>query len=69
MLGLEIDEPMEGVISRLNAKGANISRPVVNDAVERFVHFEDPDGNGIYFWEVNRAEVLESQLAEALLQR
>jgi predicted enzyme related to lactoylglutathione lyase len=69
MLGLEIDEPIEGVISRLNAKGAKISGAVVNDMSGRFVHFEDPDGNEIYFWEVNRAEVPESQFTEALLQR
>src|SRR3984957_5454882 len=54
MLGLEIDEPIGGGISRLNAKGAKISGSVVNDMSGRFVHFEDPDGNEIYFWEVNR---------------
>jgi predicted enzyme related to lactoylglutathione lyase len=65
MLGLEIDEPMEGLVARLNAKGAKITAPVVNDAVGRFVHFEDPDGNEIYFWEVIRAEVPESEFARA----
>ncbi len=69
MLGLEIDEPIEGVILRLNAKGAKISAAVIDGEAGRFVHFDDPDGNEIYFWEVNRAEVPESELAETLLQR
>ena len=58
MLGLEIDEPIESVILRLNAKGANITGPVVNDMSGRFVHFDDPDGNEIYFWETVPAEAL-----------
>jgi predicted enzyme related to lactoylglutathione lyase len=65
MLGLEIDEPIEGLVARLNTKGAKITAPVVNDSVGRFVHFEDPDGNEIYFWEVIRAEVPESEFAQA----
>ncbi len=65
MLGLEIDEPIEGLVSRLNAKGVKITAPIVNDSAGRFVHFDDPDGNEIYFWEVNRAEVPESEFAQA----
>ena len=65
MLGQEIDEPIEGLVARFNAKGAKITAPIVNDSVGRFVHFEDPDGNEICFWEVNRAEVLESEFAQA----
>jgi predicted enzyme related to lactoylglutathione lyase len=57
MLGLEVDEPIEGLVARLNAKGANITGDVVNDTVGRFLHFHDPDGNEIYFWEVTRAAV------------
>ena len=64
MLGLEIDEPIEGLISKLNAKGAKITAPIASDTAGRFVHFEDPDGNEIYFWEVNRAEVPESEFAQ-----
>jgi predicted enzyme related to lactoylglutathione lyase len=65
MLGLEIDEPIESVASRLNVKGARITAPVIEDMAGRFVHFEDPDGNEIYFWEVNRAEVPKDQSAQA----
>jgi predicted enzyme related to lactoylglutathione lyase len=65
MLGLEIDEPIEGVISRLNAKGARITAPIIEDAAGRFVHFEDPDGNEIYFWETIRAGVPEAELVQA----
>ena len=63
MLGLEIDEPIEGLVAQLNAKGAKITAPIVNDTAGRFVHLEDPDGNEIYFWEVNRTEVPESEFA------
>ena len=62
ILGLEIDEPIAGVISRLSEKGVQFG-PVVRDAPGAFVGFEDPDGNGICLWEVNRDAVPETELA------
>jgi len=52
MLGLEIDEPIQTVISRLTGQGVQFLGPVVEDAPGRFVHLQDPDGNEIYLWEV-----------------
>jgi hypothetical protein len=49
------------------SKGVSIRAPILDCEAGRFVHFDDRDGNAIYFWEVNRAEILESQLAETLL--
>ena len=65
MLGLEINEPIDRVISRLSAKGARFSGPVIRDMAGNFVHLEDPDGNGIYLWEVDIQAVPASELANA----
>jgi len=64
ILGLEIDEPIAAVISRLSEKGVRFG-PVTRDEPGAFVHLEDPDGNEIYFWEVNREAVPETELAGA----
>jgi catechol 2,3-dioxygenase-like lactoylglutathione lyase family enzyme len=64
MLGLEIDEPVEGVVARLSQKGVKFS-PVTRDTPGKWVGLEDPDGNAIYLWEVNRAAIPETELAGA----
>src|SRR5689334_3814354 len=53
LLGLEIDEPITRVIERLSKQGVKFG-PVIRDAPGAFVDLEDPDGNSIYLWEVNR---------------
>lgn len=62
MLGMEIEGNMEQVVSRLHEKGVQIQGAIVTDSSGRFVHLEDPDGNEIYLWEVNRAAMPESEL-------
>jgi predicted enzyme related to lactoylglutathione lyase len=52
MLGLEIDEPIDRAIARLTDRGVRMTGPVVKSEPGSFVHFQDPDGNDIYFWEV-----------------
>ena len=52
MLGLEIDEPIDRAIARLTERGVRMTGPVVKSEPGSFVHFQDPDGNEIYFWEV-----------------
>jgi catechol 2,3-dioxygenase-like lactoylglutathione lyase family enzyme len=64
LLGLEIDEPIEGVVARLSQRGVKFGA-VVRDTPGAWVGFEDPDGNAIYFWEVNRAAIPETELAGA----
>ena len=61
MLGLEVDEKIERVVSRLSERGAQIQGSVIREESGNFVHLEDPDGNEIYLWEVNRASVPESE--------
>jgi catechol 2,3-dioxygenase-like lactoylglutathione lyase family enzyme len=65
MLGLEIDEPIAGMVARLSEKGVRIRGSIVQDEPGKFVHLEDPDGNEIYLWEVNRETVPETELALA----
>jgi predicted enzyme related to lactoylglutathione lyase len=65
MLGMEIDEPVERVVARLSDKGVPIKGSIVRDESGNFAHLEDPDGNEIYLWEVNRAAVPETELASA----
>lgn len=65
MLGLEIDEPIETVVSRLSDKGVRFTGSIVQETSGKFVHLEDPDGNEIYFWEVRRWGNAEAELASA----
>ncbi len=51
MLGLDLDEPIEQVVSKLVKHGVRMKGEIVNDKPGRFAHFEDPDGNEIYIWE------------------
>jgi catechol 2,3-dioxygenase-like lactoylglutathione lyase family enzyme len=53
MIGLEIDEPIDGLVARLSEQGVRIKGSVTRDEPGNFAHFEDPDGNEIYLWEVN----------------
>ncbi len=64
-LGLEIDEPLEGVVARLSEKGVQIKGSIVRDEPGNFANLEDPDGNAIYLWEVNRQVVPETEFAHA----
>lgn len=65
MLGLEVDEPIEGVLKRLSEKGVNIAGSVITDQAGNFAHLLDPDGNEIYLWETNPRSVPETELAGA----
>ena len=61
MLGLEIDEPIAGMVARLSEKGVRIMGSIVRDDTGNFAHLEDPDGNEIYLWETD--PVSEPELA------
>lgn len=69
MLGLEIDEAIESAVARLARKGARIKGSVTREQSGNFVQLEDPDGNEIYLWEVNRAIVPETEFAHAETER
>ncbi|MBV9770216.1 MAG: VOC family protein [Bryobacterales bacterium] len=68
MIGLEIDEPIQQVVNRLQSKGVHFAGPIVNDEGSgSFADFKDPDGNSLYLWEVNRSMIEEnaSQYSQA----
>jgi predicted enzyme related to lactoylglutathione lyase len=69
MLGLEIDEPIAGMVARLTDKGVRIRGSIVQDESGNFVHLEDPDGNEIYLWETQPQAVPEAELATAATDR
>lgn len=69
MLGLEIDEPIETVVSRLSEKGVRFTGSIIQEMTGKFVHLEDPDGNDIYFWEVPRSHQHDPELASAGAQQ
>lgn len=64
MLGLEITESIDRAVARLVEKGVHMKGSVVRDTSGNFAHFEDPDGNEIYLWEVNTEAVPESQFSQ-----
>ena len=65
VLGLEIDEAIDKVVAQLTKNGARIKGSVIREEAGNFVHLEDPDGNEMYLWEVNREIVPETEFALA----
>jgi catechol 2,3-dioxygenase-like lactoylglutathione lyase family enzyme len=55
MLGLQVDEPMERVVSRLTERGVRMSGESAPPDSGTRVEFEDEDGNPIYLWEPRAA--------------
>ena len=54
MVGLEIEEPLEGVVKTLGEKGVR-TQAIEQGEGGKFLHLEDPDGNEIYLWEMQKA--------------
>ena len=50
-------------VARLGAKGVQIKGSILKGESGTFAHLEDPDGNELYLWEVNRQVVPEAELA------
>jgi predicted enzyme related to lactoylglutathione lyase len=65
MLGLEIDEAIERVVAHLTKNGVRIKGSVVREEAGNFIHLEDPDGNEMYLWEVDREVVPETEFVRA----
>jgi catechol 2,3-dioxygenase-like lactoylglutathione lyase family enzyme len=54
-IGLAVDEPMEQVVSTLEARGVTLRGPVAEDGGGlKLAFFADPDGNPLYLAEVGR---------------
>ena len=65
VLGLEIDTSIETAVSRLLQHGIAVKGTITRSEPGNFAQLEDPDGNEIYLWEVNRGVVPEQELAHA----
>jgi predicted enzyme related to lactoylglutathione lyase len=65
MIGLEIDERIEFAVQRLTEKGVHLTGSIVRAEAGAWAGLEDPDGNAIYLWEVNRTIVPKSELEVA----
>ena len=65
MLGLSIDEPIEGVVARLTEKGVVFKGSIIRDGPGNFAHLEDFDGNEMYLWETVAEALPETELAGA----
>lgn len=63
VLGLETDEPIETVVTGLREKGVRFAGSITTGDGGKFAHLEDPDGNGIYLWQLEPDEAPESELA------
>ena len=65
MLGLEVGEKIDTVVYRLKENGVKIEGAIVLIETGNFAHFDDPDGNELYIWEVKRQAVPETDLIHA----
>jgi catechol 2,3-dioxygenase len=52
VLGLQVDEPIERVVSRLTERGVRMTGEGAPPDAGSRVEFEDEDGNTLYLWEV-----------------
>jgi predicted enzyme related to lactoylglutathione lyase len=68
MLGLEIEGSIEAAVARLEEKGVRMKGSVIRGEAGNFVHLEDPDGNEIYLWEVDRKSVPETDFENELVE-
>jgi predicted enzyme related to lactoylglutathione lyase len=68
MLGLEIEGSIEEAVARLEEKGVRMKGSVIRGEAGNFVHLEDPDGNEIYLWEVDRRSVPETDCENELVE-
>jgi catechol 2,3-dioxygenase-like lactoylglutathione lyase family enzyme len=59
-LGLAIDEPIDGVVSRLSKRGVRMTGEIDRSGRGALVELEDLDGNDLYLWE-NEAPAPEAQ--------
>lgn len=63
-IGLEIREPVESLMKTLGEKGVRLGG-IEEGAGGKFLHVEDPDGNGIYLWETHPQAAPEAEMEAA----
>ncbi len=64
VLGLDIDLPIEQVVSRLAQQGVAMKGDIVRSGPGNFANLEDPDGNELYLWEKVKPATAEPDVAD-----
>jgi predicted enzyme related to lactoylglutathione lyase len=52
MVGFEVEGSIEETVRTLQQKGVKFRGPINSDKAGKFAPFEDPDGNGLYMYQV-----------------
>ncbi len=55
VIGLALDQPIDGVVAELKKRGVKFPGGILEDKASRIAYLEDPDGNELYLSEL-RAE-------------
>jgi catechol 2,3-dioxygenase-like lactoylglutathione lyase family enzyme len=55
VIGLALNQPIDGVVADLKKRGVKVSSDILEDNASRVAYLEDPDGNELYLNEL-RAE-------------
>jgi len=53
-IGFEVSESIQKAVTAMKEKGVKFVGPIVDDKEIKAAHFEDPDGNEMYFVEVKQ---------------
>jgi catechol 2,3-dioxygenase-like lactoylglutathione lyase family enzyme len=53
-VGFEVEDNIEQTVRTLEQKGVKFRGPVAQDMAGKFAWFEDPDGNGMYIYQVQK---------------
>jgi catechol 2,3-dioxygenase-like lactoylglutathione lyase family enzyme len=53
-IGFEVSEPIQKAVASMKEKGVKFVGTIVDDKQIKAAHFEDPDGNEMYFVEVQQ---------------
>lgn len=53
-IGFEVPGSIEKAVAEMKQRGVNFSGPIVDDKEVKAAHFEDPDGNEMYFVEIQQ---------------
>lgn len=53
-IGFEVSESIQKAVAAMKEKGVKFVGPIVDDKEIKAAHFEDPDGNEMYFVEVQQ---------------
>lgn len=53
-IGFEVSEPIQKAVAAMKEKGVKFVGPIVDDKEVKAAYFEDPEGNEMYFVEVQQ---------------